>query len=545
MDARLSPRSEEIKISLIDLDIPNDRHETDAGQLKELADSIKVQGLISPVTVYEKKGGRFLLGCGHRRLAAHKLLKLDVVRAEIRAAASTAEILAARAIENLQRSDLTPLEEADACDALLENHDGDAQKAADSIGWPIRRFENRLALARLSPRVRELLDQGKLYLAHAQLIARIPDFKKQEEIAGEMKGDTRKFGGKVTIDEPPGSISRCKILVEGYQRDVSKVVWRTDLPFGGKPACDGCPSRTGNCKGLFAFQEDDNPNICLDAECFQEKSTLASRAVKKVGHTIAKEGLAKSEEGVREAIVIRGPDEKVDYVKPAAAIKASKAVVIAKPSKRNAIAAGKATADEKRGERKRAIEDASQELLDQALEIWKKKLEKAVSDALLTKPLRIAMLATLMLHSKFGDAGWYQARPAARDTIEKLSKLLLMPTVGNLESIVAAVTESSKNADVYDDEMPSSFPFNVINAGFNGQATFNDRHLELLAKALDLDVARKPVLKDFQSVAEKKLADEEVAIAKKAESDARAKAGDKTKAAQKAKQRQKTKPKKK
>jgi len=533
MNAQLKSQTAELNIDQIDLDVPNDRHDVDKTQLQELADSIKVQGLINPITVFEKprgkdEYGRFTLGCGHRRLAAHKLLKLTTIRADIRPPASIAEIRAARAIENLQRADLTPLEESEALEALVETHAGDAKRAAEAIGRPLRWVENRLALARLSPRVKQLLLDGLLTLGHAQLIARLPNHQKQEQIAGYVKGSKRKFGGKTVVDEPPASLSDCRDLVEGEQRDVSKVPWRTDVEFAGKPACDVCPMRTGNCKGLFDNPADDNPNICLDAECYQEKATLASRAVRKAGHTIAKEDLPKSEAGLEKAIEIRGKDDDVSFVKPAAAIAAAREAVengIGKPSKKpKTPSTSQITNAEKKGELERKIDQEAWKLYhaeDNARDAF---LTKAVNTVLSDIALRHMMLMMITYHSGWANCSLKRAKPVSSSEIGELLRLMKAPTVQLLEKVGKAVIES------WGEKPPMEM--------FDDSCAIEYDQLELIAAAFDTQIPPKPLQKNLIKLARAKFADEI-----KAAADKKSLEGDKAKAAKKAAQAAKTKPK--
>lgn len=102
----------EIPVASIDRDVSNHRLVEDEERIRELAESIEAHGLQQPVRVYEKDGGRYTLGFGFRRLAAHELLERETIPAFVEKPASDKDIRAAQAIENLHRQDLHPLEEA-------------------------------------------------------------------------------------------------------------------------------------------------------------------------------------------------------------------------------------------------------------------------------------------------------------------------------------------------------------------------------------------------------------------------------------------------
>ena len=129
------------------------RKHFDPGQLRELADSIDASGLAQPIQVRPDGAGKFMIVCGERRWRAHVLLE----RSEIDAIVSelTDDQLADRAIiENLQRVDISPIEEAHAFQARLDRGIT-ASELATRLGVSVKKIQIRVALLQLAPTKQE------------------------------------------------------------------------------------------------------------------------------------------------------------------------------------------------------------------------------------------------------------------------------------------------------------------------------------------------------------------------------------------------------
>ncbi|HXD35669.1 MAG TPA: ParB/RepB/Spo0J family partition protein [Rhodanobacter sp.] len=144
------------------------RHWNDEA-LDELAASIKAQGLIQPVVVRELGRHRYELIAGERRWRAAQRAQLSEIPALIRQVAEQA-VPAMALIENIQRQDLTPLEEADALKRLIEDFDLTHQQAADAVGRSRASVSNMLRLTELPEPIKKLLDDGKLEMGHARCL---------------------------------------------------------------------------------------------------------------------------------------------------------------------------------------------------------------------------------------------------------------------------------------------------------------------------------------------------------------------------------------
>jgi ParB family chromosome partitioning protein len=144
------------------------RHWNDEA-LDELAASIKAQGLIQPVVVRELGKNRYELIAGERRWRAAQRAQLGEIPALVKKVAEAA-VPAMALIENIQRQDLTPLEEADALKRLIDDFDLTHQQAADAVGRSRASVSNMLRLTELPESIKKLLDDGRLEMGHARCL---------------------------------------------------------------------------------------------------------------------------------------------------------------------------------------------------------------------------------------------------------------------------------------------------------------------------------------------------------------------------------------
>ena len=140
--------------------------------LQELADSIRVQGLVQPIVVRpvdDAAGAAYELIAGERRWRAAQMAGLDRLPALIKPIPDQAAA-AMSLIENIQREDLNPLEEANAFHRLIADFDLTHQQVADAVGRSRAAVSNYLRLLELAEPVRELVDEGKLEMGHARAL---------------------------------------------------------------------------------------------------------------------------------------------------------------------------------------------------------------------------------------------------------------------------------------------------------------------------------------------------------------------------------------
>ncbi|MBS1208488.1 MAG: spoOJ [Proteobacteria bacterium] len=150
------------------------RTRMDAGSLEELAASIRAQGLMQPITVRPIAGGRHEIIAGERRWRAAQIAELTEVPVIIREIPDEAA-LAMSLIENIQREDLNPLEEATGIQRLIDEFGMTHQQAADAVGRSRPATSNLLRLLHLPKPVQELLMAGDIEMGHARsLLALAP-----------------------------------------------------------------------------------------------------------------------------------------------------------------------------------------------------------------------------------------------------------------------------------------------------------------------------------------------------------------------------------
>ena len=149
------------------------RHWNDEA-LDELAASIRAQGLIQPVVVRALGKDRYELIAGERRWRAAQRAQLSELPALIKQVPEAA-VPAMALIENIQREDLTPLEEADALKRLIDDFDLTHQQAADAVGRSRAAVSNLLRLTELPASIKKLLDEGKLEMGHARCLLTLPE----------------------------------------------------------------------------------------------------------------------------------------------------------------------------------------------------------------------------------------------------------------------------------------------------------------------------------------------------------------------------------
>lgn len=149
------------------------RHWNDEA-LEELAASIKAQGLIQPVVVRALGKDSYELIAGERRWRAAQRAQLGELPALVKTVPE-ASVPAMALIENIQREDLTPLEEADALKRLIDDFALTHQQAADAVGRSRASVSNLLRLTELPTSIKKLLDEGKLEMGHARCLLTLPE----------------------------------------------------------------------------------------------------------------------------------------------------------------------------------------------------------------------------------------------------------------------------------------------------------------------------------------------------------------------------------
>ena len=181
------------------------RSRFDPGELEELAASIREHGVIQPLIVSPGKGGNFVLIAGERRLQAAKKAGLKTVPVIIRQATDRQHLEIAL-IENVQRADLGPLEEAEAYQHLVQDFGLSQEQVADRVGKSRVAVTNTLRLLGLSAKVKQALVDEKITEGHARALLGLTSGKAQDAAlqtvlklylsVRQTEGLVRKLGGE-------------------------------------------------------------------------------------------------------------------------------------------------------------------------------------------------------------------------------------------------------------------------------------------------------------------------------------------------------------
>lgn len=448
----------------------NHRHSD--SDMAALADSIRSAGrLLQPVGVSADN----TLVFGHRRLAAVRMLgwkQIPAVRLPEGADEATL-----RAMENLQRRDLDPIEEAIAvADMMLvaeaevharlgmrEQHIQAASpvaldayrreataKVAERLGKTEAWVRDRNFLGTLDKTTRLLVVEGKLPWQHARELVKIADPDKRAELAKAAA-----IGGKQGWRGPreaPMLLSELRDEVAKHIRSLAQVPWRLDVPFAGAPSCEACPSNSKNQSGLFDGKvrigrtttgKEPDAGVCLNAACYGRKSGAASRAIstacKRVTVTVNQAPAKEREKAAPEAIKQHAPV----IVKPATWTREAKdhrerysAAAKNKPSK--AAAEAKPRAETAEAKAKREYDDAESE--------WGIDVERQIEKHLKSAGLP-GVLMQYVSESEIVDKAGRNKGPDQR-TRDQVLALIRAAAAGNAAEVTKV--KSSMYIELYD-----------------------------------------------------------------------------------------------
>ena len=175
----------QIPLDRIDSNPDNPRLAFDQETLDELAASIREHGVLQPVLVRPLPLGRYQLIAGERRWRASMIARLDTIPAIIEEIDDETALEIA-IIENLQREDLSPIDEAIMYDRMIHERGYSIRKLAQKLGKDKGYLENRLRLADAPEEIRELVSVRKDTLSHAYELLKVSDPKKRRKLAGQV-----------------------------------------------------------------------------------------------------------------------------------------------------------------------------------------------------------------------------------------------------------------------------------------------------------------------------------------------------------------------
>lgn len=252
-----------LPLSMLDESSTNPRRTFEPSKLVELAHSITNHGLIQPITV-RPKGERFEVVAGARRFRAVQIAELAHVPTRI-LDLSDEQTLEVQIIENSQRQDVHPYEEATGYQRLLDFPGYDVAALAAKCGKSQSHIYARLSLLQLIPDVAEAFQQERITASHANLIARLTPEQQSEAFKNCFRKDWQDAEGHLL----PAKHLAAWIASTLYLA-LAEAPFSTDDPALNPQAgaCLSCPRRTGYNTQLFADVKDDN---CLDAACYRSK----------------------------------------------------------------------------------------------------------------------------------------------------------------------------------------------------------------------------------------------------------------------------------
>jgi ParB family chromosome partitioning protein len=254
-----------IAIDTIHESTTNPRRTFDECKLGELAESIRTNGLIQPITVRPNADG-FEIVAGARRFRAARLAEFFSLPARI-VDITDAQALEWQLVENSQRVDVHPYEEAQGFQRLLAMPGYDVTTLVEKSGKSASHIYARLSLLQLVPAVADAFTQERITASHANLIARLPQESQAEAYEQCWRKDWQ---------EKEAHLLPAKSLSAWIQANLYLSL--ADAPFDREDptlnptagACVTCPRRSGYNTSLFADVQGDQ---CLDGPCYQTKIT--------------------------------------------------------------------------------------------------------------------------------------------------------------------------------------------------------------------------------------------------------------------------------
>jgi ParB/RepB/Spo0J family partition protein len=271
------PRLELLPLDRI-AESPSNHRSRSWGDMEGLTASIREKGVIEPVLVRPMKGigeNLFMLVFGARRYRASKAAGVATIPAMIREL-SDFEVVELQVIENLQRADVHPLEEAEGYEQLLQAKERtySVDEIAAKVGKSKAYVYGRLKLLALCPAARTAFYEDKLSASVALLLARIPVAELQQKALEEVL-EGGEYDYRTGENEPMSYRDAQEHIVAAYTLRLA------DAPFErgdadlvpGAGVCTTCPKRSGAQPELFADVK--SPDVCTDPTCFNAKKDAA------------------------------------------------------------------------------------------------------------------------------------------------------------------------------------------------------------------------------------------------------------------------------
>ena len=262
MDTQEEKESLFLPISQVESCSAQPRKQFDPDALADLADSIRQHGIIQPLTVRKLQSGYYQIIAGERRWRAARMAGLSevpciVIEADDRKAMELAMI------ENLQREDLNPIEEAQGYQTLVSQYGLTQEQAAQQVGKSRSAVANALRLLNLAPAVRSLVEEGKLSGGHARALLPLSPALQESAAATVLKNDlsvrqTELLAKKLGVEKKKKPAPTTGITVHDAEEAAKEL---------GSRLGRGCKIVTGRKKGRveLEYYGIDDLNDLLDA----------------------------------------------------------------------------------------------------------------------------------------------------------------------------------------------------------------------------------------------------------------------------------------
>ncbi|OAI25174.1 MULTISPECIES: PRTRC system ParB family protein [Methylomonas] len=235
----------------------NPRTYFDTNKMQELTDSVRVEGVLQPIVVRPQAGGRqYWVVAGERRYRAAVAAGLTEIPAVIRELDDRQARLVAT-VENTQRDDMSPAEEAQAARDILSDCNGDRAEAIRLLGWSHKKFEARLLLLHASEAVLQALASRQIKLGHAELLSQLPTEFQNATLPKLLEGQH--------------SVTELKTRIGRFARLLETAIFDT-------ADCAACHHNSQHQATLF--DEHVDCGKCANPDCFMQKTQDAVEAQK-------------------------------------------------------------------------------------------------------------------------------------------------------------------------------------------------------------------------------------------------------------------------
>lgn len=228
----------------------NPRKYFDPAEMEELTASVRAQGVLQSLLVRPVDDGKLEVVAGERRLRAAKAAQLSEIPCLVREM-TDAEVDAAALVENIQRASMSPTEEAEAAAKVLGFCAGNREETAGRLGWSRTTLDKRLGLMNCSESVRNALNERKIALGHAELLAATTRDKQDEVLEKMLKAPALP------------TVPQLKSMLEQKAHSLDAAIFDKDQ-------CAGCPHNAATQQALFS--EAISGSKCTNGACYQKKT---------------------------------------------------------------------------------------------------------------------------------------------------------------------------------------------------------------------------------------------------------------------------------